>query len=225
MSPTSMSRPMRAGGFALLGVAAIATVIGTAAALTGDDSPDSAEPTGRPGQPGQPTTSERPGTGEGSATPTGAPTPSESKPRATTTTTEGGTETPKPEAEPGPGKDGPGTGTGAQPVPPGDKGGGKGDSVKAVSVRVYNNSNIENLATKASEDLRTRGWNVVATGNYSDGVIYTTTAYYRPGTMEEAAARQIGQEFGMRVEPRFEGIKDSSDGVIVIVTKDYQRSK
>lgn len=222
MSPTSMSRPMRAGGFALLGVAAIATVIGTAAALTGGDSPDSAEPTGRPGQPGQPTTSERPGTGEGSATATGEPTTGEGGP-TTTTTTGDGTATSRPGTELG--KDGTGTGTPAQHAPPAGPAGGKGDSVKAVSVRVYNNSNIKNLATQASEDLRSRGWNVVATGNYSDGIIHTTTAYYRPGTTEEAAARQIGQEFGMRVEPRFEGIKDSSGGVIVIVTKDYQSPK
>nr|MBA2324062.1 LytR family transcriptional regulator [Pseudonocardiales bacterium] len=45
----------------------------------------------------------------------------------------------------------------------------------------------------------------------------------RPGTSEQAAARALASSFGLRVEPRFEGIKDASPGLIVILTKDYQR--
>jgi hypothetical protein len=58
--------------------------------------------------------------------------------------------------------------------------------------------------------------------NYSSGIIPVTTAYFRPGTDEEAAARALGIEFGLRAEPRFEGIQNSAPGVIVIVTNNYK---
>ena len=88
-------------------------------------------------------------------------------------------------------------------------------------MRIYNNSRIKNLAAQAASDIRAGGWNVVEVGNYSQGIIATATVYYRPGTAEEAAARELGATYGLRVEPRFEGIKDASPGVIVIVTNDY----
>jgi len=89
-------------------------------------------------------------------------------------------------------------------------------------VRVLNNSLIKGLADRAAADFRGSGWNVTEVSNYSGGVIQTTTAYFRPGTDEEAAAKQLAQEFAIRAEPRFEGIKDATPGVIVIVTKEYQ---
>lgn len=216
MTLPGLSRPMRTGGFVLLGVAVVAAVIGTASAVTGDDDdPGTARPTGE--QP-SPTTSGTQGNGGG--TPTASP-PGETSPgEEQTTTSEPRSTTPTQTTSPQQGTKRPGQteGPGGQPGAPDGKG---GDSVKAVPVRVYNNSNISNLAARAADDLRARGWNVVDTGNYSEGVIHTTTAYYRPGTNEQAAAREIGDEFGMRVARRFEGIKDSSAGVIVIVTKDY----
>lgn len=193
------SRPLRAGGLLLLGVAAVAAVIGTASAVSGDGSPQSAPP------PEEPTSSEPAGDGEPTTTKPSPTTSSTEPAESTTTTTErpSSSRTTKPAAGDG-----------------GDKG-----SVKAVSVRVYNNSTVKGLAGRAAEDLRADGWNVVETGNYSGGRIYTTTAYYRPGTGEKAAAEAIGAEFGMRVAPRFAGIADSSPGVIVIVTKDYSGAK
>jgi hypothetical protein len=110
-----------------------------------------------------------------------------------------------------------GTTTTGQTVPPD----GNGEPAKSVPVRVLNNSTIKGLAAKAKNDLMSDGWNVTSTGNYSAGIIPTTTVYYRPGTEEEAAARAIGAAFGMRVEARFDGIKDATAGVIVIVTNDY----
>src|SRR5690606_15087099 len=100
-------------------------------------------------------------------------------------------------------------------------GGNKQVGAAAVSVRVYNNSTVSGLAHTAAGDLRGRGWNVVEVGNYSQGVIPSSTVYFRPGTAEEPAARQLAGQLGMRVEKRFDGIEDSSPGVIVIVTKDY----
>lgn len=215
MTHRGITRPLRAGGLLLLGVAAVAAVIGTAAAVSGDGDESAG---GRP--PGSPTSTTQ-GAGDGTTTSK----PAESSEPTTTTTTASASK-PSATSKPGDGTagqtpggpaPGPGDGKGS-----GDGSGKSGDSVKSVSVRIYNNSNIRGLATDAAEDLRSHGWNVVATGNYSDGTIYTTTAYYRPGTGEQAAAEAIGDEFGMRVAPRFEGIADSSPGVIVIVTKDYQ---
>jgi hypothetical protein len=47
--------------------------------------------------------------------------------------------------------------------------------------------------------------------------------YFRPGTEEEASAKALAERFGMRVNPRFEGIEHASPGIIVIVTNDYGR--
>jgi hypothetical protein len=89
-------------------------------------------------------------------------------------------------------------------------------------VRVYNNSTVSGLAAKAADDLRSVGWNVVSVGNYPNGTIPTTSVYYRTGTAEQKAAADIGDDFGMKVEERFAGIRTFPDGVIVIVTNDYQ---
>jgi hypothetical protein len=89
-------------------------------------------------------------------------------------------------------------------------------------VRVYNNSTIHGLAATAAEDFRASGWNVAEVSNYSAGIIPVTTAYYRPGTDEETAAKALAAEFGLRAEARFDGIKESSPGVIVIVTNNYK---
>lgn len=213
MTHRGASRPMRAGGLLLLGVAAVAAVIGTASAVSNDDD-QAASP---PDDPGTSLSKPAGPGGPGDATTTKPTTTSAEAPPP-----EASSEPPATSSAPGaPGSSAPAPGTGEGT---GDSG-GKGDSVKSVSVRVYNNSNIKGLASQAAEDLRASGWNVVQTGNYSEGVIYTTTAYYTPGTNEKAAAEAIGAEFGMRVEPRFEGIKDSSPGVIVIVTKDYSGGK
>lgn len=195
------SRPMRAGGLFLLGVAAVAAVIGTASAVSGGGTPQSAPPPEDPGT----SSSETAGVGDGKPTTTKpSPATSSTEPAESTTTT----------------PDRPSSSRTTKPA----AGDGDGDSVKAVSVRVYNNSTVKGLASRAAEDLRAEGWNVVETDNYSGGRIYTTTAYFRPGTNEQAAAEAIGAEFGMRVAPRFAGIADSSPGVIVIVTKDYAGS-
>lgn len=88
-------------------------------------------------------------------------------------------------------------------------------------MRVYNNGTVTGLAAQAAGDFRAGGWQVVEVGNYSAGIIPTTTVYFRPGTEEEAAARELGTRFGMRVEPRFPGIADAAPGLIVLITNDY----
>ena len=89
-------------------------------------------------------------------------------------------------------------------------------------LRVYNNSLIQGLAAQAKSDFESAGWTVTAISGYGEGVVDHSTAYFRPGTSEEAAAQELGREFGLRVEPRFPGIAQSSEGVIVIVTQDYK---
>jgi hypothetical protein len=99
--------------------------------------------------------------------------------------------------------------------------GGGSTAVVRAPLRVYNNSRIEGLAARAADDFRRAGWEVADIGAYGEGIIPTTTVYYRPGTDEEAPARALADQFGLRVMPRFDGIKDASPGVIVIVTREY----
>lgn len=94
-------------------------------------------------------------------------------------------------------------------------------ATKSAPVRVYNNSTIKGLASRAAAELRADGFKVVSVGNYPDGVIPTTTVYYRPGTGEQATAQAVAQQIGAKCEPRFPGLQKASPGVIVIVTQDY----
>lgn len=211
-----LSRPLRAAGLALIGVAVIAGVIGgvTLAIGNGEEPEQTASPTGDAQPTSAPRTTSPQTTASSPASPTG--TGRQSTP-ATTRPGQGGT----PSAVPGePRQPRPGDGNGNGD---GDGDGGQDRPVIAqrVEVRVYNNSKISGLAEQASEAMRDEGWHVVQTGNYSQGTIPATTAYYRPGTDEEKAAKVLANQFGMRAQPRFEGIEESSPGVIVIVTKDW----
>jgi hypothetical protein len=103
----------------------------------------------------------------------------------------------------------------------GSGGGGAAAAYAGVPVRVYNNSMIPGLAEKAGDQMRSRGFDVVETGNYAQGVVPASTAYYRPGTGEQAAADAVAAQFGLRSEPRFPGIAGASPGVIVIATNNW----
>lgn len=198
---TGSPRPGRVAGVALLGLAAVALIIGLITALggNGDGRAD-----GNHGEPTQTKTS-RTGTITGSPT-TRPPTSKSSGGSTTTTTTTRGTA--------------PGGGSSGQTTPPG--GDGNGESTKTVPVRVLNNSKIQGLAAKAEADLKADGWNVVAKGAYSATNVPTSTVYYRPGNAEEeATARAIAKEFGMQVAPRLKTLENQPAGVIVIVTKEY----
>jgi hypothetical protein len=119
----------------------------------------------------------------------------------------------------------------APPIVPGSSGGGSGSgsggsgggtaAYAAVPVRVYNNSMIVGLAEKAGDQMRSRGFDVVETGNYPQGVVPVSTAYYRPGTDEQGAADAVAAQFGLRSEPRFPGLANASPGVIVIATNNW----
>ncbi|RVW10058.1 LytR family transcriptional regulator [Prescottella agglutinans] len=91
---------------------------------------------------------------------------------------------------------------------------------KTVPVRVFNNSNVSGLAAQTANELTSNGWNVSETGNYSYGMILTTTVYYGNTAAEKQAAQAIAAELGVPAEPRFTGIASASPGVIVIVTSE-----
>jgi hypothetical protein len=189
----SPSRPAKAAGFALLGVAAVALVIGVVSLFGGGGS-------------------ETPPVAEGSST---APPPSSatseppaSAPASTTSSAPAATTTAGPPSAPA---------SSVVPPPPVTQPG-----VAKVPVRVYNNSTITGLASRASDEVRAGGWTVAETGNYSAGTIPTTTVYFRPGTDEEASAKELAAVLRARVEPRFDGIQSAAAGIILIVTNDFQ---
>ncbi|WP_158882123.1 LytR C-terminal domain-containing protein [Amycolatopsis anabasis] len=203
-----LSRPMRLAGVVLIGVALVAAVVGTTVALTGGDSGENAAPPPSSGTTG----SVPPGPGNPSGEPPSSAPPSSAPPSST--------------APPSSPPSSPGQPPSSQPGQPGQpqpgQPGGEQAANKWVVVRVYNNSMIHGLAEQAANDLRGQGWNVVDVSNYPSGIIPTTTAYFRPGTDEEDAARALAASFGMRAEARFPGIQASSPGLIVIVTNDYK---
>ncbi|CRK61250.1 tuberculin related peptide [Alloactinosynnema sp. L-07] len=193
----SAVRPGKVAGLALIGVAAVATVIGVITLLGGNgDSAANQNPSSAPPV----TTTVAPATGTAGSSETSAPTSATSAAPTTATTT-----TTAPVA------------TTATAAPPETR-----PSTRDQPVRVYNNSLETGLAAKAAEDLAAHGWQVAEASNYPQGKIPTTTVYYRPGTEEEAAAKELAKVFGIRAEERFEGLKDASPGLILIVTRDYR---
>ena len=92
--------------------------------------------------------------------------------------------------------------------------------IKAVGIRVYNNSDIAGLAARMSERLTQSGWDVTETGNYSDRQLSETTVYYGDEPGEEEAAKEIADEIGGQAEPRPAGVLDDAAGVLVILTSE-----
>ncbi|MPZ65915.1 MAG: LytR family transcriptional regulator [Pseudonocardiaceae bacterium] len=223
---TGTGRPLRTAGLALLAIAGISLLIALVTWLGsgGDDegSPSAGE-----------TATEAPGSAPASpppaptATETAAPSPGGAAPG-----------TPGGPGQPGAGQPGssaapdttqpPANGEARPtPTPSGDTGaagpaaGGKGGAERA-ELRVYNNSTLKGLAARAADDFSDGGWPVIEVGNYSGGRIPTSTVYYQPGTGQQGPAEALGEQFELRVEPRFTGIRNSPPGVIVIVTNDYR---
>lgn len=222
-APSGGPSPLRVGGLALLGVGAVAGIIGlaTLAAGGGDESTSAAPPstTSAPADPG--------------FTPTDGVVPSETPTDGSPPGADGGVPVPSfgPSGSPAPGAGGDvGAGDAAAGVSGSDGSGataagdfGAGGTVADVRMplRVYNNSTISGLAARGAQDFEAGGWTVTDIGGYS-GLIPVSTVYFREGTAEKDAAVFLAEAFGLRAEPRFDGIKDASPGVIVILTRDYQ---
>jgi hypothetical protein len=190
------ARPGRLIGLVLMGIAAIAVVLGIVTLVGGGDGDDNANPPSTTTPPGSQTTrpSEQP-PGSNQSSP-GQPTSQQpTQPPANPTT-----------ANPPPNN---------PPAPP---------NPRSVPVRVLNNSTTNGQAARAAADFRADGWNVAFVGNLSEtqgGRIPTSTAYFRPGTDEEAAARELARKFNLKVDARSPAIANDPPGVIVIVTNDY----
>jgi type IV secretory pathway VirB10-like protein len=220
---------LRTGGIALLGIGVIAATAGLLTSVTGGNDAGTAVPSASsqalPATAG-PATLAAPAPSAPAAAPTeavptqavpAAPAPGPTAPAAPAVPDGAAArQAPPAGAEPAP----------AAPAPapaPAPAGGARSDgSAVRAPLRVYNNSLIQGLAAQAKSDFEAAGWTVTAISGYGQGVVEHSTAYFRPGTPEEAAAQELGREFGLRVEPRFPGIAQSSEGVIVIVTQDYK---
>lgn len=220
MSPTGPLNKGRIAGVALLGIAAAALVVGIVMAVSGGPVSNTANGGSSSNTPGAPSSS---GSGK-HGVPSGSSGPSNGKPSAGPTSS-GSSAAHAPSGSKS-------SGNGATTVvPPPDSSGGGGQgrgqaaqpaaNYKKTPVRVYNNSKIRDLASRAAAEFRADGYNVTHVGNWPYGVIPHTTMYYRKGTAEKATAEALAKEFGARAEPRFKGIRDSSPGVVVIVTKDF----
>jgi hypothetical protein len=211
--------PLRIGGLALIGIGIIAGVVGLTALATGGG-----------GSNGEPAAAPPPST---QVTDTPGPSPTAAVPPTSGTAPTGDGTVPLPSFSPTP--------TNGVAAPPGSassapsggaggsstkdevarSGGASGSGIVRAPLRVYNNSTVTGLAARAAADFRSAGWQVEEVGNYPSGIIPTSTVYYRPGTGEQQAAQALGSQFGLRAEPRFQGLDEASPGLIVIATNDY----
>jgi hypothetical protein len=223
-SPSPGSRsPLRVAGIALLGIGVIAAFAGLITTTQGDDNGTVAQaPTSSSGVL-QPTAEAALPTAPVVASP--APDAVTPAPQATPfvpgSTADGSTGEGQPPAsapvaapEPQPAV--------AAPEPAGGAAGPApaGGAVVHVPLRVYNNSLVQGLAARAADSFRSAGWTVSEVGGYK-GRLLESAAYYRPGTDEEAAAKELAATFGLAAKPRFEEIQGAQPGVIVILIKDY----
>lgn len=187
------TRPGRAVGLLLIGLAVIAVVLGVITLINGgdDDKPSGSPPPSSNTQNPPPPASQTSGNPQSSNQPPQSSSTTQQPPPPVTTT------------------------TAAQPPapPPFDP--------KQVPVRVFNNSFNRGAAAAAADDFRSDGWKVVETGNYSESNIPTTTAYFRQGNAEEeAAATALAQKCGLKVAPRLANFL-YGPGVVVMITRDY----
>ncbi|MCI2422588.1 LytR C-terminal domain-containing protein [Saccharopolyspora sp. K220] len=184
-------------GFGLIGLGAIAGVVGIATLFSSGDPSNSAQPLPPESSTNAPVTSFAPSPPSSPVLP---PPPSATPPVI-------------PESPPV---------VPPQTAPNQDLPVGSGDAAAKILVRVYNNSTISGLAHRAAEDFRLAGYEVPEVGNYSAGRIPTTTIYFRPGLDEERQAKDLAARVGARAEPRFDGIQDATPGLIAIITNDYK---
>jgi hypothetical protein len=199
-SPSPRS-PLRLGGFALLGVGVVAALGGLITTVTQGD--------------GSGTVAQAPVASQVVVPPPApvAPPPSVAAPPSALF--------PGATASSAPGAPSGSAAASAPASAPAVASGSGSESAARSPLRVYNNSLITGLAAQAADDFRAAGWTVTEIGGFPGSTIPTSTAYYRPGTEEEAAAQEIGRAFNMRVEPRFPAIERATPGVIVIVTREY----
>lgn len=226
MAPSLRSR--KGAGIALLGLSAAALTVGIVTTATGSSGGTSgAQAAGSSSsaeQPNEPTNgNSATGSTGGSSAASSSGAAGSSAGSSTTSSTPSSVSTSYPPGQTTTEVPAPGTNTPNQPAGGSTSAprGGGGAGQHLAPLRVYNNSTIKGLAAKAAQDFRNAGYTVVSVGNYSQGVIPSTTAYYRPGTDEQATAEKLAKRFGFDAQPRFAGIQHASAGVIVIITNNF----
>jgi hypothetical protein len=226
-SPSPASRsPLRIAGIALLGVGVIAAFAGLISTTQGDGNGTVAQAPTSSAQVLDPTAEAALPTAPASPAPDAAAT----APFVPGSTADGSTgegappasapaavpEQPPVIAAPAPGQTGPdGTGGGAAAQAPAG-----GQPAVRAPLRVYNNSLVPGLAARAAENFKSAGWTIDEVGGFQ-GRLLESAAYYRPGTAEEAAAKELAAQFELVAKPRFAEIQGARPGVIVILIRDY----
>ena len=210
--------PLRVAGIALLAVGILAGLTGAITLATNGSTSNTAAP------PPPATTTVEPTPAPPSTTePAPSPTPAVPVPSFAPTPPPGALPTPPPPGANAPKDQNAAKDSAPAPEAAAPKAAAPAGAVEKAPLRVYSNGTIHGIAGRAAEDFRQAGWQVERVDNYSSGVIPTSTAYYRPGTSEQAAAQALGSQFGLRVEPRFAGLTEASPGIIVIITNDYKQ--
>lgn len=212
-APSGGSSPLRVGGLALLGVGAVAGLIGIASLVGGGDTTTTAAPpTGTPPSASAPAVTPAPGA-PGAAPAPGAPgaTPAPGSPG--TAPAPGGVPVPS---------FGPTQNSAVSPsAPPAAGSGTAGRTVAKLPVRVYNNSKISGLAERAAADLRARGWTVASVGNYAQGQLAVTTVFYS-GTADAESARALANAIGAKAEAGAPpGLSTARSELVLVVTREY----
>lgn len=219
--PPAGPNKVKVAGYGLIGVGVIAAAIG-ASTLSAEQEPEAAQKVPPP-----PSNHQEPDSPD-----SGAQQPDSSKPGSQQPGTDrpdserpgGGfdPQPPGPQVPPQSEPDGPVADPPPAPTRNPQQDEASGDRQDRVVVRVYNNSKIKGLAHRAAQDFRAAGYEVPEVGNFARGVVPTTTVYFRPGTGEQAAAEKAAKHFDAQAQPRFEGVGDSSPGLIAIITNDYR---
>ena len=228
-SPSPASRsPLRMAGIALLGVGVIAGFAGLISTTQGDGNGTVAQAPTSSAQVLDPTTDPALRTAPAPARRVRPRTPGATAPFVPGSTADGSTgegtppasapavvpEQPPAVAAPAPEQPA-GGGNVAAPAPAAG-----GQPAVRAPLRVYNNSLVPGLAARAAENFKSAGWTIDEVGGFQ-GRLLESAAYYRPGTDEEAAAKELAAQFDLVAKPRFAEIQGARPGVIVILIRDY----
>jgi cell division protein FtsX len=86
-----------------------------------------------------------------------------------------------------------------------------------ADVRVYNVSDLEGVAARTADELKSAGWNVTEVDNLSLPDVTETTVYFGDAAGEREAAEAVGGLLDAPVEPRPPDIAQYPPGVMVVV--------
>ncbi|MFV8395974.1 LytR C-terminal domain-containing protein [Corynebacterium hindlerae] len=99
-----------------------------------------------------------------------------------------------------------------------------GEAGETPKVFALNNSTVQGLANRVADNLKSKGYPDVESGNFPEEILPESVAYYTPGNAaEQRAAEKIAQELQIKAAPRIEALKDKPAGVVVVITEDLNR--